>query len=129
MSKFVFEFDEINEASDSVVMIYGLDELRDEFGICIEDEDNIHCYLGRVSNIGYEPTNVDINDLVRMLAVKTDFVMLAGGVTSREPRYEDWLNAIAGVVGSSITFATRNAGHAKHEYEVAFFSFPTFHAY
>lgn len=119
MTQYQFIFGKSNLDNGNIVQIEYLDDLEQEFEIQIGLDEH-HCYLYRITEIGSEPKEVDVYDIIRLVAESEgDGLLVAGSVNSSEPRFQDWIDAVASVPESTISFINRG------NRTVAFFTFPT----
>lgn len=120
--KIVFNF-QTSEVNEDIIFINSLAELFDELGYDIY-VDSLPCYAGWVRGIGFEPNNIDIHDVVQGLCEWGESEMYCLSVTSAEPRYQDWLDATAGIPGATHAFITRQRG-TNTTYDCCFICLPT----
>lgn len=117
-----YVFDMGNLSNEDHVKILDLDELSGEFGIDIVSTE--FCYVEGVCNIGGEPSDVNIHDLFGFIWHKWRSELIIASVTSRESRFQEWIDAVSLFPESHITFINKR-DRIGGEYTCAYMTIPS----
>lgn len=91
-------------------------DFMSSFDISLEEGD--WCYLVLLTGTNELPKDLPVSDFLQEVCsdveVQSDWQMLQFSVTSKEDRHQEWLDAVRGVPGHSITSAAALAGHTVY---------------
>jgi hypothetical protein len=118
MPKYVVDMH--NNGGDDTIVLRNADDLFEfvDYDITLQSP----CYVTRIGNVGFEPDELDIEDVIGLLFCdQTEDIqeLLQFSVRSDEPRYNDWLIAAEKFVGATVTIVNRK------KYSCALINVPT----
>lgn len=101
-----------------------LKEFNAEFGIALES--GSWCYNWQLSYVQDLPKDAEVSWYLGEVAkyLYDHKAIVTFSVTSNEDRYQEWLDALAGVPGATVTSTTRKAYGKTKYYTVFLCSFP-----